>query len=163
MVFQARSYAVYYPIHPPPHSSNKKIGYTTGVFDLFHIGHLNILSKAKSHCDYLIVGVSTDECAYSYKHKIPTIPYAERKSIVESIKFVDEVVPQNNMDKLDAYQKLKFDILFHGDDWKNSEMYNDIKKKLNLNNVEVCFFPYTSGVSSTIIQKRLENLNNEKI
>ena len=99
-----------------------KIGYTTGVFDLFHIGHLNILKRAKEQCDYLIVGVSTDELVKLYKNKTPVIPFNERVAIVEAIKYVDKVVTQTSMDKLVAWNELHFDAMFHGDDWKNSTM-----------------------------------------
>ena len=101
-----------------------KVGYTTGVFDLFHIGHLNILRRAKEMCEYLIVGVSTDELVQEYKNKTPVIPFEERKAIVEAIKYVDEVVSQESMDKVKMWEKLKFDAVFHGDDWKNSKLYN---------------------------------------
>ena len=94
------------------------IGYTTGVFDMFHIGHLNILKRAKEQCDYLIVGVSTDELVQSYKNKLPIIPYAERSAIVEAIKYVDKVVPQKNRDKIAAFNEFKFNKMFVGDDWK---------------------------------------------
>ena len=90
-----------------------KVGYTTGVFDMFRIGHLNILKRAKEMCDYLIVGVSTDETVESYKHKTPVIKFEERFAIVESIKYVDKVVPQTSMNKMDAYEELKFNVLFH--------------------------------------------------
>ena len=133
---------------------NKKIvGYTTVVFDLFHIGHLNILKKAKENCDYLIVGVSTDELVQSYKNKEPVIPFEERIAIIESIKYVDRVVVQKNMDKFAAWKELNFDIMFHGDDWKNSSMYNDIEKQFNAIGVKLIFFPYTKGTSSTIINQ----------
>ena len=101
-----------------------KVGYTTGVFDMFHIGHLNILKKAKEQCDYLIVGVSTDENVRNYKNKTPIIPFEERIAIVRELKCVDEAVPQVNMNKMDAWKKLHFDALFHGSDWKGSDMYN---------------------------------------
>ena len=91
------------------------IGYTTGVFDLFHIGHLNILKRAKEQCDYLIVGVSTDELVEQYKHKTPVIPYEERVEIIKSIRYVDEVVPQLNRDKYEAWEKYHFDRMFVGD------------------------------------------------
>lgn len=131
----------------------KKIGYTTGVFDLFHIGHLNILKKARNNCDYLIVGVSTDELVEEYKHKKPIVPFNERYSIVEAIKYVDEVVPQISMDKYVAWKKLHYDVLFHGSDWKGTEMYNEIEKKLKAVGVELVFFDYTQGTSSTEISK----------
>ena len=128
-----------------------KIGYTTGVYDLFHIGHLNILRNAKAQCEHLIVGVSTDEVVESYKHKKPIIPFEERIAIVEAIRYVDEVVPQISMDKRAAWEKLHFDALFHGDDWKNSEMYNKYKKEFEGTEVELVFLPHTNGTSSTAL------------
>lgn len=133
-----------------------KIGYTTGVFDMFHIGHLNIIKKAKEQCDYLIVGVSTDENVMAYKHKKPIIPYTDRAAIVGAIKYVDLVVPQENMDKFMAWKKYRFDALFHGDDWKGSQMYNDIEKKLKEVGCEIVFIPYTNGVSSTLLAEKLK-------
>ena len=134
-----------------------KIGYTTGVFDMFHIGHLNILKNAKAQCEYLIVGVSTDEVALSYKHKRPVIPYDERREIVSAIKYVDKVVPQVSMNKIEAYQKYKFDVLFHGSDWKNSDMYNKITEEFKAIGVDVVFLPHTDGVSSTMIREKSEH------
>ena len=131
-----------------------KIGYTTGVFDMFHIGHLNILRRAKEQCDYLIVGVSTDDVVQSYKHKTPIIPYEERFAIVEAIKYVDKVVPQTTMDKMVAYEKYKFDALFHGSDWKNSDMYNKITNEMKAVGVDVVFLPHTEGISSTLISEK---------
>ena len=133
-----------------------KIGYTTGVFDMFHIGHLNILRNAKAQCDYLIVGVSTDALVESYKHKTPVIPFEERKAIVESIKYVDEVVPQVSMDKFAAWEKLHFDAIFHGDDWKGSDMYKEIETKLNAVGVDMVFLPHTTGTSSTMLKDVLQ-------
>ena len=133
-----------------------KIGYTTGVFDLFHIGHLNILRNAKEQCDYLIVGVSTDEVVQSYKHKSPVIPFEQRIAIVESIKYVDRVVAQTTMNKMEAWQTLKFDVLFHGNDWQNSDMYNKIIKEFSEVGVDVVFLPHTPGVSSTDIAQKME-------
>lgn len=128
-----------------------KIGYTTGVFDLFHIGHLNILRKSKEKCEYLIVGVSTDENVFSYKRKYPVIPFEERMEIVKSIKYVDEVVPQTTMDKYHAWEKIKFDVIFHGNDWKGSNMYNIIEDKFQKVGVNMVYFEYTKGISSTKI------------
>lgn len=128
-----------------------KIGYTTGVFDLFHIGHLNVLKNAKEQCDYLIVGVSTDEVVESYKHKKPIIPFEERIRIVESIRYVDKVVPQINMDKKSAWEKLHFNALFHGDDWKGSAMYEKYIEEFDGTGVELVFLPHTQGTSSTTL------------
>lgn len=133
----------------------KKIGYTTGVFDLFHIGHLNILKKAKENCDYLIVGVSTDELVEDYKKKIPVIPYEQRAEIVAAIRYVDEVVPQTSMNKIKAWEKLRFHKMFHGDDWKGSEMWNKIESEFRKINVEIVYFPYTKNVSTTSVKNTL--------
>ena len=135
----------------------KKIGYTTGVFDLFHIGHLNILRRAKENCDYLIVGVSTDELTKSYKNKAPVIPYDERKAIVEAIRYVDEVVSQDTLCKIEAHKRLKFNVLFQGDDWKKSPVYQETVKQFNKIGVEIVYFPYTKGTSSTLITDVLNN------
>lgn len=129
-----------------------KVGYTTGVFDMFHIGHLNILRRAKELCDYLIVGVSTDELVKDYKQKEPVIAFEERCEIVKAIKYVDKVVPQMTMNKTDAWKDLHFDVLFHGSDWKESEMYNKIIADLAQVGVEVVFLPHTDGISSTVLR-----------
>lgn len=134
-----------------------KIGYTTGVFDLFHVGHLNILKRAKEQCDYLIVGVSTDELVKSYKSKTPVIPFNERMAIVEAIRYVDMVVPQTSMNKLLAWEELHFDVLFHGDDWKNTAMYDEYEKQFSAIGVSLVFLPHTQGISSTEITKKIEN------
>ena len=126
-----------------------KVGYTTGVYDMFHVGHLNILRRAKEQCEYLIVGVSTDENVQTYKHKPPVIPYDQRAEIVHAIRYVDEVVPQENMDKFAAWEKLHFDVIFHGDDWKGSNMYDEIERKLKAVGCDMVFLPHTDGVSST--------------
>lgn len=138
-----------------------KVGYTTGVFDLFHIGHLNLIRKAKMQCEYLIVGVSTDELVCEYKRKTPVIPYEERAQIVSAIKYVDEVVPQTSMNKLDAWKTLHYNVIFHGDDWKGSNLYNDIEQALKKVGVDVVFFPYTDGVSSTILGEKLKDVKQK--
>ena len=140
----------------------KIIGYTAGVFDLFHIGHLNILKNAKKHCDYLIVAVSTDELVQEYKHKTPFIPFEERKAILESIKYVDEVVPQIDRNKKAAYDKYKFDIMFVGDDWKGNPLFEDTEKYLNKHGSSIMFFPYTKHTSSTKLQAVLNKYLEEK-
>lgn len=133
-----------------------RIGYTTGVFDLFHVGHLNILMKSKELCDYLIVGVSTDELVKEYKNKTPIIPFEERMRMVESVKYVDRVVPQITMDKLEAWKQLSFDVVFHGDDWKSSEMYKKTEIEFKELGIDMVYFPYTIGTSSTKIREILE-------
>ena len=138
-----------------------KVGYTTGVFDMFHIGHLNILKKAKEQCDYLIVGVSTDEVVKSYKNKKPIIPFEERIAIIKELKCVDQAVPQTSMDKMKAWEKYDFDVLFHGSDWKGSDMYNKMIKEFSSVGVDVVFLPHTEGVSSTLLSEVLHKLNNE--
>ena len=143
-------------------TEKKIIGYTTGVFDMFHIGHLNILKRAKEQCDYLIVGVSTDEVVEEYKTKTPIIKFEERIAIVEAIKYVDEVVPQTTMDKMEAWKQLKFDVMFHGSDWKGSDMYNHIIEKFNNVGVKVIFLPHTEGVSSTLLTEVLYDKKNSK-
>lgn len=134
------------------------IGYTTGVYDMFHVGHLNILKRAKEHCDYLIVGVSTDETVMSYKHKSPIIPYKERAEIVKAIRYVDEVVPQVSMDKFEAWKNLHYDILFHGDDWKGTNLYKMYEEQFATIGVKIIYLPHTDGISSTKLISVLKSL-----
>lgn len=140
-----------------------KIGYTTGVYDMFHIGHLNILERAKEQCEYLIVGVSTDELVQSYKHKMPIIPYEERIKIVQAIRYVDEVIPQTSMDKLEAWERLHFNAIFHGDDWKGTHMYDEIERKLNDVGCDMVFLPHTDGTSSTLLTDVLHKITAEQM
>lgn len=133
-----------------------KIGYTTGVYDMFHIGHLNLLKRAKEQCDFLIVGVSTDELVMKTKNKVPIIPFEERMEIVKSIRYVDKVVPQMDKDKFGAWEKLKFDVMFVGDDWKGKPLFQDAEKKLNAVGVDVVYFPYTKHISSTQLRTRIQ-------
>ncbi len=137
------------------------IGYTTGVFDLFHIGHLNILKRAKEKCDFLIVGVSTDELVMQYKNKTPVISYEERVQIVEAIKYVDKVVPQTHRDKFAAWEEYKFDRMFVGDDWKGSPLFTELEEKFKPFGVEIVYFPYTEGTSSTMLKKALATLTSK--
>ena len=139
-----------------------KIGYTTGVFDMFHIGHLNIFKKAKALCDYLIVGVSTDELVREYKHKTPIIKFNERLNIVSSIKYVDKALAQTSMNKIDAWNNLHFDVMFHGSDWENSEMYNKIVEEFRQVGVDVIFLPHTPGTSSTFLKEALAAYMDKK-
>ena len=131
------------------------IGYTTGVYDLFHIGHLNLLKNAKGLCDKLIVGVTVDELV-KYKGKRAIIPFEDRLEIIRSIKYVDAANPQENIDKFAAWEKLKFDVLFVGDDWYHSESWQEMEEKFRRVGVKVIYFPYTKGVSSTVISHALK-------
>ena len=133
---------------------NMVIGYTTGVFDLFHVGHLNLLRNAKSLCDKLIVGVSSDELV-SYKNKKAVIPFEERIEIIRSIKYVDMAVQQVDMDKLDAHSRYKFDIMFVGDDWYKTEKWKKYDDMLSDRGVRIVYFPYTKGTSSTLLNEVL--------
>lgn len=130
------------------------IGYTAGVYDLFHIGHLNLLKNAKGLCDKLVVGVTVDELV-TYKGKHAMIPFEDRIEIVRSCKFVDAAVPQYDMDKLSMCKKLGASILFVGDDWYRSEKWEHYEKEFNKAGVKIIYFPYTQGVSSTKITEAL--------
>lgn len=130
------------------------IGYTTGVFDMFHIGHLNLLKRAREQCDYLIVGVSTDELVASYKGKEPVIPFEQRITIVEAIKYVDQAVPQFCLDKVDAWKTYQFNVMFHGSDWENKPVYQEIVLKLSKVGVKTVFLPYTKNISSSILREK---------
>lgn len=132
------------------------IGYTTGVFDMFHIGHLNILRRAKQQCDYLIVGVSTDELVQKEKNKTPIIPFDDRCSIVESIKYVDKVVSQPNKDKLAAWNYLHFNKMFVGSDWQGSEVWRKYEKQFEPLGVEIVYLSHTDGISSTILRDKIK-------
>lgn len=140
----------------------KIIGYTTGVFDMFHIGHLNILERAKAQCDYLIVGVSTDELVQHDKNKTPIIPYDERAKIVESIRYVDKVVPQFDKNKFAAWEKYKFNKMFVGDDWKGTEVWNHFEEQFSAVGVKIIYLPHTDGISSTKLASVIKKLSEEE-
>lgn len=125
---------------------------------MFHVGHLNILKSAKAHCDYLIVGVSTDELVQAYKNKSPVIPQADRAEIVGAIKYVDEVVFQTSRDKLAAYHQYKFDTMFVGDDWKGKPLFQEVEEKLKSFGSKVHYFPYTQHVSSSKLTEALKQV-----
>ncbi|MBR3608618.1 MAG: adenylyltransferase/cytidyltransferase family protein [Bacteroidales bacterium] len=131
------------------------IGYTTGVFDMFHIGHLNILKRAKEQCDYLIVGVSTDELVQHDKNKTPIIPFNDRCKIVEAIKYVDKVVPQIDKNKFRAWEEYKFDKMFVGSDWQGTDAWKKYEEQFTPVGVEIVYIPHTDGISSTILRAKL--------
>ncbi len=133
------------------------IGYTAGVFDLFHIGHLNLLRNAKGMCDKLVVGVTTDELV-KYKNKQPVIPFSERIEIVRNIKYVDAAVAQEDMDKLTMCKKLGAKVLFVGDDWYGTEKWKKYEEEFKKENIKIIYFPYYKGTSSTLINETLKKL-----
>ena len=137
-----------------------KIGYTTGVYDLFHIGHLNLLRNAKQQCEHLIVGITVDELV-SYKGKHSVIPCEERIQIVGAIRYVDEVVPQEDLDKVKAWEKYHFDALFVGDDWKGKPNWIEYEKSLADKHVDVIYLPYTKETSSTQLRNTLIKLADD--
>ena len=133
-----------------------QIGYTQGVYDMFHIGHLNLLNHAKEYCDYLIVGVNSDELVESYKHKTPVINQEERREIVDSIKAVDECVIVTTLDKKEIWKTIHFDVIFIGDDWKGNPRWEQTKEELAHFGVDVIFLPHTENISSTILRPKNE-------
>lgn len=138
-------------------SKKFKIGYTTGVFDMFHIGHLNILRRAKEQCEYLIVGVTTDELSFKRKNKYPIINEEERMEIVGSIKYVDKVVPQIDMDKLKVVEEYSVDAVFVGSDWKGTEAWKKYETEFAKHNCIVVYLDHTEGISSTYLRELLTN------
>ena len=134
-----------------------KVGYTTGVYDMFHIGHLNLLKKAKEQCEYLIVGVTTDSLCYQRKKKYPIICEIERIAIVKELRCVDEVVVQDNMDKLQAVIKYNVDVVFVGSDWKGTEAWNNYEKEFAKVGCSVVYLEHTDGISSSILRDRLNS------
>lgn len=136
------------------------LGYTSGVYDLFHIGHLNLLKNARGLCDKLIVGVSVDELV-KYKNKKAVIPFEDRIEIVRNIKYVDSAIPQYEIDKFKVWEKIKFDVLFVGDDWYESDSWKIMENKFKDVNVRVIYFPYTKGTSSTLINEILIKTRND--
>lgn len=129
-----------------------KIGYTQGVYDMFHIGHLNLINCAKEYCDYLIVGVNSDELVKSYKYKVPVINEEARQIIVSNIKAVDECIIARSLDKVLAWKELHFDAIFIGDDWKGNARWEQTEVELRQYGAEVVYLPHTEGVSSTMLR-----------
>ena len=140
----------------------KVVGYTTGVYDMFHIGHLNILKRAKEQCDYLIVGVSTDELVMKDKNKTPVIPCEERMQIVEAIRYVDQVVVQPDKDKMAAWEKYHFDKMFVGSDWQGTPQWNGFEEEFSKVGVEIVYLPHTDGISSTKLTNFIKNVLDSK-
>ncbi len=140
------------------HMKKYKKGYTSGVYDLFHVGHLNIFKRAKEQCDYLLVGVSTDKVVFENKKIIPTICFEDRIAIVESIKYVDKAIPQTRYDidgKIEAVLKNNIDVVFVGDDWLGTDKWKTIEMELKKIRCDVVYLPHTDGISSTILRKQI--------
>ena len=134
-----------------------KIGYTQGVYDMFHVGHLNLINNAKEYCDYLIVGVNADELVQEYKHKKPVINEQERQKIVANIKAVDECVIAHTLDKEAALKMYHFDVIFIGDDWKGHPRWEQTRIDLAKQGVDVVFLPHTDGITSTELREVKDN------
>ena len=136
-----------------------KIGYTQGTFDMFHIGHLNLLHQAKDLCEELIVGVNTDQLVNEYKHKVPVVKERDRAAIIGELRCVDKVLLCNTLDKIDAWQRLHFDAVFIGSDWKGNERWKQTESDLKPLGAEVVYLRHTDGVSSSLLREK----ENEKI
>ena len=137
-------------------SKKYKVGFTDGVFDLFHVGHLNMIEEAKKHCDYLIVGVHSDDIVKNYKNRETIIKEQDRLRIISSLKAVDKAVLNKTRDKLELYNLYKFDVVFIGSDWKGTERWNTFEKVLKGVGVDVVYIDYTKGISTTSLRERLK-------
>ena len=146
----------------PQRTSVMRIGYAAGAFDLFHVGHLNILKHARSQCDYLIAGVVSDEMLLHTKGAYPVVPLAERLEIVRHVRFVDEAVAEVVEDKLDTWRDLRFDVFFKGDDWRGTERGQRLEKQFRAVGVDVVYFPYTVTTSSTALRLALDALTEQR-
>ncbi|MDR0221110.1 MAG: adenylyltransferase/cytidyltransferase family protein [Lachnospiraceae bacterium] len=140
-----------------------EVGYTSGTYDLFHIGHLNLLKKAKEYCRHLIVGVSTDELIRSYKFMDPITPFNERLEIIKAIRYVDEAVPQHELDKIPAFEKYHYNVLIIGDDWKGTTSWDGYEKEKKRLGFEIIYLPYTKSISSTLIKEKIKNMEEDFI
>lgn len=134
----------------------RRIGYAAGAYDLFHIGHLNILKRAREQCDYLIAGVVSDDMLELTKNLRPTIPLEERLEIVRSIRYVDEAVVETVPDKLEMWRQVGFTVFFKGDDWRGTEKGLRLEREFAAVGVEVVYFPYTANTSSTVLRRALD-------
>lgn len=132
-----------------------KVGYTSGVYDMFHVGHLNVIERAKQYCETLIVGVTTDDLCYKRKKKFPIIIQENRLRIVQAIRYVDKAIYQENMDKLEIVKKYGIDVVFVGSDWKGTPSWNQYEKEFSEYGCSVVYLDHTDGISSTILRKRL--------
>ncbi|SEF55187.1 glycerol-3-phosphate cytidylyltransferase [Actinacidiphila yanglinensis] len=137
-----------------------RVGYAPGVYDLFHVGHLNILRHARSQCDYLVAGVVSDEMAELAKGRRPVVPLVERLEIVRSVRFVDAAFVETVPDKLETWHQVRFDVLFKGDDWRGTDKGRRLEEKFAAVGVEIVYFPYTVHTSSTQLRRALDVLTS---
>lgn len=137
-----------------------RIGYAAGAYDLFHVGHLNLLRQAKAECDYLLAGVVTDELLVRTKGRAPVIPLAERLEIVRNVRFVDDAIAEHRDRKIDTWREHPFDVLFKGDDWRGTPKGLALERDFAAVGVEVVYFPYTVHTSSTALRRTLELLDS---
>lgn len=135
-----------------------RVGYAPGVYDLFHVGHLNILKHARDRCDFLIAGVVSDELAESAKGKAPVVPLLERLEIVSHISYVDRAVAETLPDKIDTWRDVGFDVIFKGDDWRGTAKGEKLERDFAAVGVDVVYFPYTAHTSSTILRRVLDSI-----
>jgi glycerol-3-phosphate cytidylyltransferase len=138
----------------PPRAT--RVGYAPGVYDLFHVGHLNILRHARSRCDYLVAGVVSDEMALRAKGRAPVVPLVERLEIVRSVRYVDAAFVETVPDKVETWRQVRFDVLFKGDDWRGTGKGLRLERDLAAVGVEVVYFPYTVHTSSTLLRRALD-------
>lgn len=139
-----------------------RIGFAPGVYDLFHIGHLNILREARRHCDRLVAGVTSDDLTAQLKGRVPVVPLAERLDIVRSVRYVDEVVVESEVDKLKTWKRIGFHVIFKGDDWRGTPKWEEFERRFAKVGVEVVYFPYTMHTSSTLLRGALELLSRHQ-
>jgi glycerol-3-phosphate cytidylyltransferase len=142
-------------------ASRPVVGYAPGAYDLFHVGHLNILKHAAEHCDRLIAGVVSDEMLLQTKGRLPVVPLAERLEIVRNLRFVDDVHAEVVLDKIDTWREIGFDVIFKGDDWRGTPKGDKLERDFAAVGVQVHYFPYTMHTSSTILRKALAAINAE--
>jgi glycerol-3-phosphate cytidylyltransferase len=133
-----------------------KVGYTQGTFDMFHIGHLNIIMNAKAHCDKLIVGVNSDALVEQYKSKTPVVNQYDRLEIIKSLKCVDEVILVDTLDKLKVHDRCDFDSIFIGDDWKGNPRWIKTEEDMNAIGVDVVYLHHTDGISSSLLREKMQ-------
>lgn len=136
--------------------TDKRVGYAPGVYDMFHIGHLNILRNASMHCDHLVAGVLTDKMAELAKHQSPIIPFVERIELVRSVRFVGEAVPEDVPDKITMWERIGFDVIIKGDDWRGTPKGDRLERAFAAVGVEVVYLPYTAHTSSTVLRRAIE-------